>query len=198
MSASGVSANGYGVSTSMWTHGEVCQAGRTRQRDRFFYCRCVSARVHAMEAAAWYFTSLEEVEDLAIEAVKIILHRDTEKPRQLGVDLDIPEVATSGLLLSQWVPRFWRAWRHEQKHTSAGSACTVDVTSASRTQFAWRDVRQILIVGNVGYDFASIGIGAEILNCSSSDVFPCKKLISHGAMGAEVAVVIFFPVFLIC
>ena len=96
------------------------------------------------------FTSLEEVEDLAIEAVKIILHRDTEKPRQLGVDLDIPEVATSRLLVSRWVPRFWGAWRHEQKHTSAGSACTVDVTSASRTQCAWRDVRQILIVGHGG------------------------------------------------
>ena len=35
----------------MWTPGEVRQAGRTRERDRFRDCRAVTARVHAMEAA---------------------------------------------------------------------------------------------------------------------------------------------------
>ena len=42
-----------GVSTSMWTHEEVCQAGRTRERDRFRDCRGVCARVHAMEATGF-------------------------------------------------------------------------------------------------------------------------------------------------
>ena len=32
-------------------------------------------------------TSLKEDEDLAIETAKVTVHRDTEKLRQLGVDL---------------------------------------------------------------------------------------------------------------
>ena len=109
VSASDAPANGCGVSTSVWTIEVVCQAGRTRERDRFRDCRAVSARVHAMEAAGLDddFTSLEEGEDLAIEAAKVIVLR------QLGVDFHFPEVASCGLFFSRWVHRFRRAWRHQ-------------------------------------------------------------------------------------
>ena len=50
-SASDASRNGVGVSTSRWTHEEVCEAGRTRERDRFRDCRAVSSRADAMEGA---------------------------------------------------------------------------------------------------------------------------------------------------
>ena len=113
-----------------------CQAGRTQERHRFRGCRAVSARVHAMEAAGLSddAISLEEDEDLALETAKIIVCGDTAKLRQLGVDLEFLELATSGFALSRWVPRFWGVWQHEQ-NTSAGSAGTSDVASTRCTQF---------------------------------------------------------------
>ena len=55
------------------------------------------------------FTSLDEDEDLAIEAAKVIVHMDTEKLQLLGVDLDFPEVASP-----RWERRFSGAWRNDQ------------------------------------------------------------------------------------
>ena len=127
VSASDASANGYWVSTSMWTQEEVRQAGRTRGRDRSF----------AREKGD---------EDMAIEEAKTIVSGDTAKLRQLGVDLEFPEVATSGLALSRWVPRFWGAWQHAQN---------IQVLEArALLMFALslhgRDARQIVIVDNLG------------------------------------------------
>ena len=46
------------------------------------------------------------------------------------------EVATSGLALPRWVPRFLVTLAARPKHASDGSASTGDVTSACCTQFA--------------------------------------------------------------
>ena len=59
----------------------------------------------------------EKDEDLAAEAAKSIVSGDAAKLRQLGVDVQFPEMATSGLALSRWVPRSGvpastRCWRH--------------------------------------------------------------------------------------
>ena len=42
--------------------------------------------------------------------------------------LSFPEVATSGLALSRWVPRFWGAWQYDQKIQVLEGPCTGDVT----------------------------------------------------------------------
>ena len=59
--------------------------------------------------------ALEADEDLAVEAAKTIVSRDTAKLRQLGVGLEFPEVATSDLLCLGGCLASWGAWQHEQE-----------------------------------------------------------------------------------
>ena len=136
----------------MWTQEEVRQAGRTRQRDRSCDCRAVCARVHAMQAASLSDAALapEEDEDLAIEAAKTIVSGDAAKLRQLGVDLEFPEVATPGLALSRWVPRFWGAWQYEQNIQVMKAREMVMSLRRVALSLHGRDARQILIVDNLG------------------------------------------------
>ena len=136
LSSSDASANGQGVSTSMWTHGEVYQAGRTRERDRFRDCRAVFERVHAMGDAGLVenSSSPEEDEDLAIDTAKVIAHRDTEKLRQLRVDHDFPEVATSTCPIAVGAS-ILGAWRHDQ-NIHVLEAVSGGITSSFSTQFA--------------------------------------------------------------
>ena len=149
MSASDASASGCGVLTAMWTPEEVRQAGRTRERDRFRDCRAVSARGHAIEAASLSIddVSQEEDEDLADEAANTIVRGDTAGLRQLGVTIEFPEVATLGLAVSRWVPRFWGAWQHEQVLEARAllmSLWRVPLISHGR------DAQQVLIVDSSG------------------------------------------------
>ena len=131
----------------MDTGMEVRQAGRTRERDRFRDCRAVSARVHAMEAAGQGVDgfSLEEDEDLAIEAARAIVSGDAAKLRQLGVDLEFPGTGGTGT-------------------GDVAPACCAQLTRprALGKFLSWTILESVSVL---------IGIGARILSCSIRYVF---------------------------
>ena len=125
---------------------EVQQAGRMCERDCFRDCRATSARAHAMQSAGLSddVVSPEEEEDFGYEAARTIASGDTAKLQQLGVDLEFPEVATSGLALSSWVPRFWEAWQHSQNIEVLDARALVMSLRRIALSSHGRDVRQVL------------------------------------------------------
>ena len=149
------------------------QAARTREPDHFRDCRAVSTRVRAMEAAGPSDDAfaLEEDEDLAIEAAKTIVSKDTAKLLQIGFDFEIPEVATSGLALPRWVPWFWGAWQHEQnKQVLEARALVMSLRRVALSSHG-RDARQILNVDNLAVCLCFDRCQSKILSCSIRYVF---------------------------
>ena len=151
------------------------------------------------------FTSLEEQEDLEIEAAKFM---DTEKLQQLGVDLDFPDVATPFAVGDSIFGRL----ATRPKHTSTRSACTGDVSSTvlhsvcTTASFGKFSSSTISV-----YASASMGIGAELLN--SLIMYVCSPAVSLQEIKGprcdgcrqsstiqtnQVADVILLPVFVIC